>query len=64
MEQRVVHRLPDGVAGKQRRRVFLSDRLDEVEAETDGDALDLTMANPVGSPKDLGGTLIIEHVVT
>lgn len=34
------------------------------QALADGDALDLTLANPVGSPKDLGGTLIIEHVVT
>jgi hypothetical protein len=34
------------------------------QAITDGDALDLTLANPVGSPSDLGATLILEHVVT
>jgi|tagenome__1003787_1003787.scaffolds.fasta_scaffold20958766_2 hypothetical protein len=29
----------------------------------DGDALDLTFANPVGDPTDLGVTLIIEHTI-
>jgi hypothetical protein len=34
------------------------------QALTDGDALDLTLANPVGTPADLGATLVVEHVIT
>jgi predicted lactoylglutathione lyase len=34
------------------------------QALSDGDALDLTFANPVAVPTDLGVTLIVEHVVT
>lgn len=34
------------------------------DAIANGDAFDLTFANPVGSPKDLGVTLILEHVMT
>jgi hypothetical protein len=34
------------------------------QALSDDDALDLTFANPIATPKDLGATLIIEHVVT
>jgi hypothetical protein len=34
------------------------------QAVSNGDALDLTLANPVGSPKDLGATLVLESVVT
>lgn len=34
------------------------------DAIANGDAFDLTFANPVGSPKDLGVTLILEHVLT
>jgi hypothetical protein len=34
------------------------------QALADGDALDLTLANPVGTPADLGATLVVEHVIT
>jgi hypothetical protein len=34
------------------------------QALSDGDALDLTFANPVGSPTDIGVTLVVEHVVS
>jgi hypothetical protein len=34
------------------------------QALSDGDALDLSFANPVGSPTDLGFTLVLESVVT
>jgi hypothetical protein len=34
------------------------------QALSDGDALDLTFANPVGSPVDLGLTLVLESIVT
>ena len=34
------------------------------DALADDDALDLTFSSPVAVPKDLGATLIIEHVVT
>jgi hypothetical protein len=34
------------------------------QALTDGDALDLVFATDVGSPEDLGVTLVLEHVVT
>jgi hypothetical protein len=34
------------------------------QAITDGDAIDLVLSAPVGSPRDLGATVIIEHTVT
>jgi hypothetical protein len=34
------------------------------QALADGDALDLVFANPVGTPKDIGATLVTEQVVT